>query len=288
MRIREKKTGLKSLISRENLLKIDRAQLIKLLILAGAVVAAVLIIAGLAARGNIESSFLAQAETVRVGIRTDIAGFGQVSETGEAEGFDADVAREVIDRVLEEDKAISFVPIGSEDAGAGIKYGTIDIAAGLLASGTDRVKGFTITEPYYSDSILSAVSDPSIKSLASLDGGRIGILNSMIPLATAKDYLDQLNISADIVRYFGIGEADNDLGAGKIDAFWAPEAILKQYMPYYTRISEPVAQIGYGILLPTGEDVVKNAMNDAIRAMERDGTLEELARKWDIPYIGKS
>lgn len=286
MKIREKKSGPRSVISHENLLKIDKTQLIKLLIVAGAIIAAVLLIAGFVARGNVESSFLARAEIVRVGIRTDIAGFGQVNEAGEVEGFDADVAREVINRVLKTDKPIVFVPLTSEGAGSGIKYGKVEISIGLLAPDTDRVKGFTLTDPYYTDNIYAVAGNPSLSSLSALNGKNVGILNSMIPLATANDYLSRLGISATIVRYFGLDEAVFDLNNKKIDAFLAPEAILNQYMPSLPRISEPVAQIGYGILLPSAQSVVQGAMNDAIRAMKRDGTTGSLALKWGLRAQG--
>jgi ABC-type amino acid transport substrate-binding protein len=256
------------------------------LIVAGAVIAAVIVIAGLVARGNIDSSFLAQAETVRVGVRTDIAGFGDIGESGDIEGFDADVAKEVVSRVLTEEKPVAFVPLTSEDAGAGIKYDQIDIAIGFLVPGTARVSGFTITDPYYTDTVYAAVADPAITSLSALDGKTVGILNSMIPLATANDYLDDLDISAEITRYFSLEEAIAGLETGKIDAFLAPGAFLDQYMPSYARIGDPVAQIGYGILLPSSQSLMQGEMNDAIRSMKRDGTLENLAEKWGIPVGG--
>lgn len=286
MKIREKKSGLRSAISRESLLKIDKTQWIKLLIVAGAILAAVLVIAGLIARGNIESSFLARAETVRIGIRTDITGYGQVNEAGEIEGFDADVAREAVDRVLKTDKPVEFVPLSSEEAGASIKYGKAEIAIGLLTPGTDRVAGFALTDPYFMDNIYAAVEDPFLSGLSALDGKNVGILNSMIPLATANAYMDRLGISANIVRYYGLDEAIFDLNNKKIDAFLAPGAILDQYMPDFSRIGEPVAQTGYGILLPSSQSVVQSALNDAIRAMKRDGTIDELARKWGLPEQG--
>ncbi len=283
MSIRQKKSGLRSIFSRESFQTIDKAQIIKILIIAGAVVIAVLVLAGMINRGNVDSSFLAQAETVRVGVRTDIAGFGEIDEAGEVEGFDADVAREVVSRVLAEDKPITFIPLTSEDAGASIKYDKVDIAIGFLVPGTARVEGFTITDPYYTDTVYAAVADPAIASLSALEGKKVGILNSMIPLATANGYLDDLNISADVTRYFGLEEAIADLDMGKIDAFLAPEAFLTQYLPSHYRIDEPVAQIGYGILLPSSQSVIQGEMNDAIRSMERDGTLDALAEKWGVP-----
>ena len=238
------------------------------------------------ARGNIETSFLAEAEIVRIGIRTDITGFGQESESGGIEGFDADVAREAVERVLKTDKPVEFVPLSSEEAGASIKYGKAGIAIGLLAPGTDRVEGFTLTDPSYMDNIYAAVEGPFFTSLSALDGKNVGILNSMIPLATANEYMDRLGITANIVRYYGLDEAVFDLDNKKIDAFLAPGAMLDQYMPAYPRISEPVAQIGYGILIPSSQSVVQSALNDAIRAMKREGIIDDLVRKWGLPEQG--
>ena len=259
--------------------------MIRFFVIVGAIVAAIVISVSMILQGNIESSYLAKTETIRVGVRIDVQGFGQVGESGEIQGFDVDVAREMLNRVLGKDKPIVFIPLKSEDAGAGIKYDKIDLGLGFLAENTDRVKGFMLTDPYYYDTIYAAVTDPAaISSPAGLNGKNVGILNSMITQSQANDYLEQLQISAKVDRYFSFEDAVKAMETKKIDAFLAPEALLRQYMDQYTRISKPIAEIGYSIILPSGQSAVQGAINAAIHAMERDGTMESLAGKWGIPY----
>ena len=285
MSIRERKSRFRLLSSRETVQKIDLKQMVRFFVVVGAIVAAIVISVSLILQGNIESSYLAKTETIRVGVRTDVQGFGQAGETGEIQGFDVDVAREVLSRILGKDKPLKFIPLESEDAGAGIKYDKIDLGLGFLAEDTDRVKGFMLTDPYYYDNIYAAVSDAgAISSPDALDGKNVGILNSMITQARASDYLDQLHISATIDRYFSFEDAAGALETKKIDAFLAPEALLRQYMDQYTRVNQPIAQIGYSIILPSGQSAVQGAINAAIHALERDGTIESLANKWGIPY----
>lgn len=285
MNIRERKNRFRFLSGREPVQKIELKQLIRFFVIVGAIVAVILISVSLILQGNIESSYLAKAETIRVGVRSDVQGFGQVSESGEIQGFDVDVAREVLKRVLGEDKPLEFISLNSEDAGAGIKYDKIDLGIGFLAEGTDRVAGFMLTDAYYYDNIYAAVKDSAaIGSLEDLNGKNVGILNSMITQAQANDYMEQLNISANINRYFSFEDAADDMEAQKIDAFMAPEALLRQYMDQYARVSKPVSRIGYSMILPSKQSAVQGAINAAIHAMERDGTMESLANKWGIPY----
>jgi ABC-type amino acid transport substrate-binding protein len=282
--IRERKNRFRFLANKESVQKIDIKQMIRFGVVVGVIVAVILISVSLILQGNIESSYLAKAEIIRVGVRTDVQGFGQTGETGEIQGYDVDVAREVLNRVLGKDKPLEFIPLNSEEAGAGIKYGKIDMGLGFLAEGTARVNGFMLSAPYYYDNIYAVVTDQGLSSLKDLNEKNVGILNSMITQAQANDYLDKLQISAKVARYFSLEDAAADMQNKKIDAFLAPEALLRQYMGQYNRIDKPVATIGYSIILPSKQEAVEGAMDAAIHAMERDGTLQSLAKKWGIPY----
>lgn len=285
MSIRERKNRFRFLSGKEPIQKADLKQMIRFFAVVGAIAVAIVISVSMILQGNIQSSYLARAEIIRVGVRTDVQGFAQVSDTGEVQGFDADVAREVLKRVLGKDKPLEFIPLKSEDAGAGIKYNKIDLGLGFLAEGIDRVRGFMLTDPYYYDNVYAAAADPgAIRTTEELNGKTVGILNSMITQAQANDYLDRLNISAKISRYFSLEDAAADMQAKKIDAFVAPEALLRQYMDQYARVGKPIGRIGYSIILPSKQNSVQGAMDAAIHAMQRDGTIEKLAKKWGIPY----
>lgn len=273
------------LFSMEPLFKLDLKGLIRLAIVFGVVIAAVLIIINLVSQSNVASSYMAKAETIKIGIRTDVKGFGEASEDGSVQGFDADVAREVISRVFGSSKPVSFVPISSEGAGAGIKYGSVDCAIGFLAPKTERVVGFLVTDPYYTDEILTVSASAGIaKTIAELDQKNVGVLGSMLSTAQANDYLKKQNVTAQVLRYYGLDEARLDLDKNKINAFIGPAALLKQYMSNYVSVGDSIGSVGYSIMLPSSQGAVQSAMSGAIHAMQNDGTIANLAVKWGIPY----
>ena len=285
MSIRDNKPKRRSLPGRDPALKIDLRQIVRFEIIAGVIVAVILVLVNLIMQGNVATSQLAKMETIRIGVRTDVQGFGEISGSGAIQGFDADVATEVVSRVFGKDKLIKLVQLSSEDAGAQIKYGTADIGIGFLAQGTERAQGFLLTGSYYKDDVCLVVSDPNaVKSAADLNGKNVGILNSMITQAQANTYLKNLNVTAQVTRYYGYEQAMIDLDTHKIYAFMAPRALLKQYMSKYPQLGQPVAQVGYSIILSSTQGAVQGAMNTAIRAMQSDGTIGNLAAKWGLSY----
>lgn len=275
----------KALVSREPFFKIDIKGLIRLGILCGAVIVGILIISGLIAQSNVAGSNLAKAETIKVGVRTDVKGFGEIGAGGAIQGFDADVAKDVIARVFGQNKPVTFIALSSEDAGADIKYGDIDIAIGFLAPGTERVSGYLVTAPYYTDNLVAVTSSAGIaRNIADLDQKNVGILASMISTSQVNDDLKNKNVTAQITAYYGFDDAKLDLDKKKINAFLAPQALVKQYMGDYIPLGDTVGAVGYSIMLPSTENAVQGAMSSAIRAMQSDGTLADLASKWGIPY----
>ncbi len=280
-RIRRRKV----LAAREPFFKIDLKGLIRLGIIAGVIVAGVLIIANAVAQSNVAGSYMAKAETIKIGVRADVKGFGEVGENGTVQGFDVDVAREVVLRVFGKDKPVAFVALSSEDAGAGIKYGEIDIAAGFLAAKTERVQGYILTDPYYTDKVYAVSASAGIaNSFADLDEKNVGILSSMLSVSQATDWLRDKKVTAQIAKYYGLDDAKMDLDKNKINAFLAPQALIKQYLGNYIIVGEALGTVGYSIMLPSSQGAVQGAMSGAIHAMQSDGTMQNLAVKWGISY----
>ena len=130
--------------------------LITILIIA-AVIACAVLFTNLATRQGFDTSFLMTRDVVRIGLRTDIEGFGGKDENGNLIGFDRDYIDAVLKDLLgNQEKMYEYYPITSQDAGGAIKYGNIDIALGLLTTGENvsKTKGFTLTEPYYTDDVV--------------------------------------------------------------------------------------------------------------------------------------
>ncbi len=269
-------------------LKINKKLLITVGIAVAAVLVCVAVIGSFAAKNSFASSMLMKNDTIRVGIRTDVEGFGGVDENGNITGFD----REYIDAILKEligdqQKIYEYYALSSQDAAGSIKYDKVDIALGLLTSGTDKTKGFVLTNPYYQDNVVAITTgDSRLEKLSNMEGGQIGILSNAILSSDLADYIEQKKMdynTKDILRYTDYESIRMDLDAGKVNVVVMPQSIAKQFVKEgYRMLAEPLYNVGYSILLPIGQDAVATEMNRVIEAFSKDGTTQALLSKWGI------
>ncbi len=275
-----------SAIRFKDILRANKKQLLTLGATVAAVIVVIAVITGVAARQEFDASFLVTGDTVKIGIRTDVKDFGQVDESGEITGFDRDFIDEVMRRMLEgQEKLYEYVPITSQNAGASIKYGYTNVNLGLLVDGTDRTKGFRVTKPYYLDRVVAVVHGGSrIDKLTNMEGGRIGMLTMAINMDDLEKYLKKNKIETEgLLRYSDYESAMTDVEHNRVGAIVMPYAIAKQFEAAGFRIlAEPLFDVGYSVMLPTGQVAFTNEMNKVIDEMEQDGAMAELRQKWGL------
>ena len=61
------------------------------------------------------------------GSRTDLAGFGQLDDSGRNEGFDIDLCRAIAAALLDDPEAVEFVPLSAAERGPALQTGEVDI-----------------------------------------------------------------------------------------------------------------------------------------------------------------
>ncbi|MGI6153888.1 MAG: transporter substrate-binding domain-containing protein [Christensenellaceae bacterium] len=243
------------------------------------------LLVGLSNRKSLNESFLATQDTITIGLRSDIAPFGSLDEHGEIAGYD----RDYIDAVLavlfpEGGKLYDYVEITSLDAGANIKYGVTDINLGLLIPGADKVSGFLLTEPYcYDRAVVVTHGDSRLDKLENMQGGKLGVLNTTIPISRVEDFLEERSLSYEVLRYTDYESIMIDISNGVLNAVVVPEVIAQQFENAGFRVlAEPLFDVGYAIMLPTGQTAVQSEFNRIIHQFEQDGTAGRLREKWGI------
>lgn len=119
-----------------------------------------------------------------------------------------------------------------------------------------------------------------------LRGKSIGVQGSTNAEAFIREYF------GDIVEVRTYDKQDNlnlDLLAGRLDAALADFSVWKAFLEskdggsallYGPRISGGLFGPGIGIGLRKGDDVLSRKFDDAIRAMQTDGTLRAISLKW--------
>ncbi len=237
--------------------------------------------------GGDDDSASLEGRTIRVGVENAYTPFNFINETtGEAEGFDYDIWREICSRL---GCTAEFVEAGwpaiIEETGQGV----YDAAADGISITEERKEVIA-----YSDSYMTTIQRYMVRS----DETRF---------TTA----DEFN-SGDYRLGTQVGTTNYELGVelvgdGRIDAYdqfgVAVEALIKGDVDAV--IIDDVAGQGYvgtnadatklltddlqsdplGFIFPQDSDII-GAVNGALKDMANDGKLEELIKKWFIDFTG--
>ena len=224
------------------------------------------------------------SDVLRVGTKIDVPGFGfQNPETGNVEGLEVDVARELARRIKGNENALEITGVNVTTRGAMLDNGTLDAALATFTITEQRRRTYDFSRPYYIDHIGVLVQkDSGIRDLADLDGKTVGVALS----ATTKDKLreaaDKIGITLRFAEYATYPEIKIALVAGRVDAFSVDSSILLGYQDANTYLlPTQFAPQEYGVSTAQGSPLSKT-IDEAIAAMEADGTLRALKERWGL------
>ncbi|MEE0705103.1 MAG: transporter substrate-binding domain-containing protein [Adlercreutzia sp.] len=226
-------------------------------------------------------------DVLRVGTKIDVPGFGfQNPETGSVEGLEVDVARELAARIKGDSNALELVGVNVTTRGAMIDNGTLDAALATFTINEQRKRTYDFSRPYYIDHIGVLVKkDSGITDLAGLNGKTVGVALS----ATTKDKLREaaaeIGITLNFAEYATYPEIKIALVAGRVDAFSVDSSILAGYQDDTTYLlPTQFAPQEYGVATKKGSELSAQ-VDDAIAAMEADGTLIALKERWGLSLV---
>ncbi len=94
------------------------------------------------------------ADVLRVGTKIDVPGFGfQNPETGNIEGMEVDIARELAKRIKGDPNALQVTGVNVTTRGAMLDNGTLDATLATFTVTEERKKSYNFSRPYYTDHI---------------------------------------------------------------------------------------------------------------------------------------
>ena len=226
-------------------------------------------------------------DVLRVGTKIDVPGFGfQNPESGSVEGLEADVARELAARIKGDANKLELTGVNVTTRGAMLDNGTLDATLATFTITDQRKRSYDFSRPYYIDHIGVLVrKDSGVRDLAGLDGKTVGVALS----ATTKDKLgaaaDELGIHLEFAEYATYPEIKIALVAGRVDAFSVDSSILVGYQDASTMLlPEQFAPQEYGVATRKGSPL-SEPIDQAIAAMEDDGTLRALKERWGLSLV---
>lgn len=228
-----------------------------------------------------------------VGFDQDFPPMGFVGDDGEYTGFDLELAKEVAGRL-----GLEFVPqpIAWDAKDMELNAGTIDcIWNGFTMNG--REDDYTWSEPYMDNSqVFVVAADSGIQTVADLAGKTVEVQVDSSAEAALKDDPELTSTFAALQTTPDYNTAFMDLEMGTVDAI-AMDVIVAGYQieqreasDKFVILEETLAAEEYGIGFKKGNEELRDQVQDALKEMAADGTLEKISNTWfgrDITTIGK-
>ncbi len=196
-------------------------------------------------------------------------------------GFEVDIANAVARRI---GVKATFIQYNWSNLVPSLERGDFDIVLNGLEYTDERAERILLSQPYftYAETLAVRAGSP-YRTLADLRGKRVGTLNQTY----AHDLLRAQPLEA--VLYEGNEEPYIDLEQGRIDAVLLDNIIAERYgctpnRPTVKCIPDDIARGTYVIGIRKQDPELKQAIDDALVAMRKDGELEQILRKaklWD-------
>ncbi len=227
----------------------------------------------------------ASGDVLRVGTKIDVPSFGfQNPESGNIEGFEVDIARELAARIKGDPNKLEVTGVNVTTRGIMLDNGTLDATLATFTITEARKKSYNFSQPYFTDHIGVLVKkDAGITELADLDGKTVGVASS----ATTRDKLtqagDEIGIHMQFAEYATYPEIKIALVTGRVDAFSVDRSILMGYLDDSTMLLDAqFAPQEYGIATKKTNTELAGQIDDALQDMMDDGTLAALEEKWGL------
>jgi ABC-type amino acid transport substrate-binding protein len=221
-----------------------------------------------------------QAPVLRIASDATFPPFHFIGKSGEPTGFEIELARLVAER---EGFQTKVVVLPYDDLLPGLATGRHQLVAATTGITPEREKLYLFTRPYFEtcQAALVRVGKDEPETLSDLAGRRVGAAGA----GTSARALAGLQGVVPVA--LGKGEAGvPSLEQGKIDALILDEfGAVRAARASNGRLrvlEQPVAKERYAFVLSRASEDLKEAFDAAIDALEREGRLEELKKKFGV------
>ncbi len=200
-----------------------------------------------------------------------------IEDDGSYAGIDIDIIKAVGEYLgleveimnIEFDAIITSVSTGKADLGI----------AGMTVT-EDRLKNVDFSDTYATGKqVIITASDSGIKGVADLAGKKVGVQTG----TTGDIYASDDDTIGEVVQYDSGTEAVLALSQGKINAVIIDNEPAKKYIEKYDNlviIDEEYTYEEYAMCIAKGNTELTAKINEALDALEKDGTLKAIIDKY--------
>lgn len=231
------------------------------------------------------------------GYDKDFPPYSYIGDDGETTGFDVELAQAVCEYY---GWTYTGVPINWDAKEAELESGSIDCIWSGFTKSPDREPKFAWSEPYSINTIKIMVLEGSdIASKADLEGKKVGVQGStsaqeMCETPEAEGGCQELALTFDggtPMAFDTYTIAVNELKAGTIDAIAIDETTGNYQMTKVEGlkyIDDDICDEIYAIGFRTDDTVLRDKVNEALKALAENGKMDEIGKKYEEIYSNLS
>jgi len=220
---------------------------------------------------------------VRVGVHYELPPFGYIGETGELQGFEVDLVRELAKRWFGTADALALVRVTPDTAIPLLSAGQVDLVAAALPQTWPNESAIDFSLPYYTDALGVLVhKGVPTTTLAALDNRRLAVVGTAAA-QTQADFLFAAGAEPQLLPFQEYRAAEQALLAGQVDGLLGFTTVLAESRKRYPQlqlVAEQQAPLYFGIGIPLGDDQMRDWINITLQAMKEDGTYDRIYRRW--------
>jgi putative glutamine transport system substrate-binding protein len=218
------------------------------------------------------------------GVKYDSKPFGYLDTDGQLKGFDIDMMHELAKRILGDADAVEFQQVLSSTRVIAINSGSVDVVAATMTITPDREKVIDFSKSYFTahQAVIVPIGSP-VEKLDDLQGKTVLFVMGTTSERNIRSRLPQ-------AKYIGFKtstDAFSALKAGRGDAMTTDDTILSGFLadtcgfrPLAERLSDEPYGLGFRQDPNSSTSSLRQRVDRELAAMEKDGTLENLKRKW--------
>ena len=222
-----------------------------------------------------------QRGTLVVGLRYDAPPLASITEKGELQGMDVDIAHEFAKRWLGDPNRVSFVQVTSLSAPRRVKDREVDFAMGGLSIARVLERDVNFSTPYCVDGEALLIRTNSYADFASMNGKEVYYIDAQsLPMFNRAQQTAEVTVSVKSeVSYVNALQALSTKKTEGIIGRWRRLQLISQRDPAY-QVLNIFSQEPQAIMLPQDDSGWADLVNITLSNMVIDGTYARIYQTW--------
>lgn len=225
-----------------------------------------------------------QKDKIVVGVSFDAKPFSYKDSDGLIKGFEADLAREIAERILGNPNKIVFKNVSSQERMDIAKSGDVDMVISTITITPQRKKIVDFSNPYFvAGQAICVKKDSKIDSIYDLMNKKVVIILDTTGERNIKQFLPNVLVQG----YISNSDAIDAFKSGIGDAITTDDSLLQELVmdnTDYILLPKRLTKEPYGIAFKKNwhSNALRNNINKIITDISQDGTLDTIKTKWGL------